>query len=660
MANQHQNSEYVVQSAVNHLLAQDAEYNRLKGQFIDNQSGGAIDHQSYLDANQNKLSQSELNKVGHILDGNQNESYKKINKFAKAMHKKYSKRDMSLAEVVEHSRRHAAKIGLGDSDLRMFEVLYQNIADKASNNFPNSNRNSAVGKALGTINPPFVSKNNLKVASGDRQYVDEIMRISALNKQEHARCVLQADAYTIHGMHEVLTQSVFQPGIHNKSCAVHPLVVALFGPKITILDQRMLHSNLARIIVDRLQGLPIRNRADFEFFIDLTTDQQESVCDSKSIFSDILKRIEVQEMLRRTVWQMRGGQMYECNTSGLIAALDNCALNPADSPHLLYVRDEGTMLRRLLHCFSFKPTHVTTRPIFAMTGMVPPIGRLDQLTMVNVQIPHHSLDGNNDDISIPLAVGLQTPHWYLENGIVIPKQNSIVYSREVIFFYVNRRYQSVGSMYNSAFQFSKIPVAISGFHKINTVSIDLKQAMKIHQHVYILRSVVCATIDENNSKMYNGCCTYLLNPIDTDASVIPDKFAGPGWGDDSAKDDLHELEKDATKNDVDLQTKGYVYKYDPYASLQKTPSNYAFTDGKDFGKIRNLEISKSAKQGLIPVGYKVNGSGMGTADTDVTHATIMQKHGIIYVYSQPMEDKRGDLFHSMNGMSYAPQTWPNK
>ena len=655
MANQHQNSEYVVQSAVNHLLAQDAEYNRLKGQFIDNQSGGAIDHQSYLDANQSKLSESELNKVGHILNGNQNESYKKINKFAKAMHKKYSKRDMSLAEVVEHSRRHAAKIGLADSDLRMFEVLYQNIADKASNNFPNSNRNSSVGKALGTINPPFVSKNNLKVGSGDRQYVDEIMRIAALNKQEHARCVLQADAYTIHGMHDILHTNVFFPGLMNRSCAVHPLIVALFGPKITILDQRMLHSNLARIIVDRLQGLPIRNRADFEFFVDLTTDQQESVCDSKSIFSDILKRIEVQEMLRRTVWQMRGGQLYECNTSGLIAALDNCALNPADSPHLLYIRDEGTMLRRLLHCFSFKPTHVTTRPIFAMTGMVPPIGRLDQLTMVNVQIPHHSLDGDSDGISIPLAVGLQTPHWYLENGIVIPKQNSIVYSREVIFFYVNRRYQSVGSMYNSAFQFSKIPVAISGFHKINTVSIDLKQAMKIHQHVYILRSVVCATVDEKNSKMYNGCCTYLLNPIDTDGTA--GKLASDGWGDDARADVLHELEKgDSGTNDVGLQDDGHVYIYDPYSSL----TGYRDSDEKgDNDFVKNDRPSGiQAKVGALANEKLHTVDDVVIAGNPEKHKDVMQKKGIIYMYSQPMVDKRGDLFHSMAGMSHVPATWP--
>jgi hypothetical protein len=45
--------------------------------------------------------------------------------------------------------------------------------------------------------------------------------------------------------------------------------------------------------------------------------------------------------------------------------------------------------------------------------------------------------------------------WYLENGIVIPKQNQIVYSREVIFFYVNRRFQSIHSMFNSTYQFQR-------------------------------------------------------------------------------------------------------------------------------------------------------------------------------------------------------------
>ena len=68
---------------------------------------------------------------------------------------------MNISEVVEHSRRHASKIGLSESEFRMFEVLYQNISDKADGKFPNEERNTQLGKALGSVNPPFVSNKNI-------------------------------------------------------------------------------------------------------------------------------------------------------------------------------------------------------------------------------------------------------------------------------------------------------------------------------------------------------------------------------------------------------------------------------------------------------------------------------------------------------------------
>ena len=631
MANQHENSEYVVQNAVDHLLAQDAEYTKLRNQIILNNQTGGVDPQTYVDSiKNNNINPDDMNRVGQLLTNGQDESYKKVNKFTKAMYKKYKTRQMNISEVVEHSRRHASKIGLSETEFRMFEVLYQNISDKADGRFPNEERNTQLGKALGSVNPPFVSNKNIKVAAGDKRYVDEILRIASLNRNEHARCVLQTNAYGIHGVHEVFTQAKFIAGHHNRSCAVHPLVVALFGPKIPIIDDRMLNSNLARIIVDRIQGLPIRNRADFEFFVDLTTDQQESVCDSKSIFNDLLKRIEVQEMLRRAVWQMRGSQFYECNTSGLIASLDNCALNPSDSPHLLYVRDEGTMLRRLLHCFSFRPTHVTTRPIFAMTGMVPPVGRLDQLTMINVQIPHQSLD-TTAVTEVPLAIGLQAPHWYLENGIVIPKQNSIVYSREVIFFYVNRRYQSVGAMYNAAYQFNKLPVAVSGFNKINHVPVDAKQVMTIHQQAYILRSVVVVEGMKEHNKLYDGCKTIIFK---TDDESLKARNVH-GWGDDGQGtvgastqqplDDFYDQKAEDAGN-LELQPNGHIYEYNPYKHI---------TDASKLG----------TNDAVITTANPIGDAGIKN----------VKSHGTIFIYSQPMKDTRSDIPHQFLGIDHMPQ-----
>ena len=533
--NSNSNSSAIIKEAVNHMLEQDPEYNKLREQYIfsNNQSGGSSEYNAYVDSN---VSNDVMNQLKQSSTESQEKSFNKVNKFARAMHKKYGKReDMDFGTVMEHSRRHSNKIGLSDSEFRMYEVLYQQLQDKSSGHFPNTERNSQLGKTLGAVQAPFVSKTkSLKVSNVDKPFVDEIIRIASLNRQSSAQCILQSDAYTPHGMHDVLIQARFLPGLQNRSCAIHPLLLALFGPKIVSLDDRMLKTNLAGIIRDRLLGEPIRTRHDFELFIDLTTDQQESVCDSGSVFADILKRVKIQETLRRSIWQMRGGQLFECNTQGLISALEECQLSQTDSPHLMYIRDEGTMLRRLLSAFSFKPTHVTTRPVYAMTGLVPPIQKLDQLSMVNVVLPHGGLPTPNTVMPTDLMTGLSIPHWYLENGIVIPKQNQIVYSREVIFFYVNRRFQSIHSMFNSTYQFQRLPVSTGGFDKLNTHQVKWDQVYQIHQTRYYLRSILCMrpedwgrkyaeqkggaadlhknTDVDNYNNVYNGCYSILVDP----------------------------------------------------------------------------------------------------------------------------------------------------
>ena len=113
MANQHENSEYVVQNAVDHLLAQDTEYTKLREQFILNNQTGGVDPQTYVDSiRHNNVNTDEMNKVGELLSSGKDESYKKVNKFAKAMYKKYNTRQMNLSEVVEHSRRNWELAGL--------------------------------------------------------------------------------------------------------------------------------------------------------------------------------------------------------------------------------------------------------------------------------------------------------------------------------------------------------------------------------------------------------------------------------------------------------------------------------------------------------------------------------------------------------------------
>ena len=57
--------------------------------------------------------------------------------------------------------------------------------------------------------------------------------------------------------------------------------------------------------------------------------------------------------------------------------------------------------------------------------------------MININIPHHLF--TKEDVGeeeINLEDGLKTPHWYIQEKLVVPKQQNLVYSREVIFFYI--------------------------------------------------------------------------------------------------------------------------------------------------------------------------------------------------------------------------------
>lgn len=509
------NSNTVVQNAVDYLLSNDSEFESMNNNIQENSHiGGSNYNKNY------NLSKNQINEVNETLSVNTDKSFMKMKKFVKAMHSKYHNKKLSLPEIVEKSRKYAKKVGIRDSEYKLFEVLYQNKLDEANiasrNGTAIKSQVNKIGNSLGTVKAPYIDNKKLNFNKQDKPFIDEIMRIAVSNAAEHSTVVMQTHMYNIHGVHKIVQNALLSKTQHNVSCAVHPLVVALFGPKITILDERMLLSNLARLIVDRIEGKPVKNKADFEFFVDLTTDQQEFVCDSKSLFHDMLKRIHVQEMLRKNVWQMRGGQFFDCDGTKLIQALDQCSLNPSESPHLLYVRDEGQMLRRLLAAFSFKPTHVTTRPIFAFNMAQPTIGRLDQLSMININIPHHMFRSDVDQ-EINLEDGLKTPHWYIQNQLVVPKQQNLVYSREVIFFYINRRYTSLGNTFNSSFMFNRTPTAINGFNQVNNHPVKFKNNINLHQYPYILRSCVCVTKNKSEQKVndpnfYNGCQSFLWVP----------------------------------------------------------------------------------------------------------------------------------------------------
>ena len=324
------------------------------------------------------------------------------------------------------------------------------------------------------------------------------------------------------------------------SCAMHPLLVAMFAPKVKVLEDRFLCSNLGQLIVDRVNGAPIRSRADFEMYVDLCNDKNESICSKDDVFTDLLKRVNVQQMLRGAVCNMRNGLFFRCNSNGFLMSIDQCRQSPYDTPHLVYSRDEAVILSRLLNVLSFRPTHVAITPIHNMHNVPVPRALVHQIPMMICHVPsYRSLEmiqgragaATNPEIHLlPRGEGGpddQPLHLHLINGVAQPMRQAILYSRDVIFFYVNRRFHSIIPQMTT-YDFSRMPMTLTGLRKINYVKVTVPRRLNGSENgartqpfaskdQYALRSVVCVRPNPNSPEYEAGCFTILCN-ADTGAA----------------------------------------------------------------------------------------------------------------------------------------------
>ena len=361
-----------------------------------------------------------------------------------------------------------------------------------------------MSKALGAISyqQSFGLTGNMKYSSNDKKYIQKIIEISESNKSMYSNCILQSlsydDCLNIIG-------ADFKLGIDNPSCCVPPVIIALFINKMQVIDDRFINSNLAKVIADRYAGKGPKYKVDFEFFSSLTNDPNDLICDGTNIYKDLLRRCELQEMIRKIVWNLRNGKFYDCEYENFIHTIDRCKMTRFDSPHLIYVRDEGTILRRLFTAFSYRPIQVASRPVFGVSGVDPrTVSSVTPLAMIEVKIPVQVVD--NMTISkekINLKDGLSHTQWYIENGNLVPKAQEIINCQDVVVFYVNRRINSNDYSKPPAGTLTSLPMTPAGAEKINSHKVDVDTEISIANKDYKLNSVIVCNVEnyENNGEI---------------------------------------------------------------------------------------------------------------------------------------------------------------
>jgi hypothetical protein len=414
----------------------------------------------------------------------------------------------------------------------------------------NDLRYSEMSKFMGIESP---AGQVLNIQPKDYNSLNELVKLFETTRILHIDVKNQLTLYRDCAVEAI--NGKFDNSKHNLSTHVHPVVVALFLPKIDALEKRMLCSNLGRIVLQRsLPYLPKHIQlydnvlageleAEWELTCDIVQDPN-----SLAYFSDdtpitnMIKRFRIQIELWKNVLNLRQGRYYSLGydendgINGFLRVLSQYDWTYFDSPDMFHIQDEGSVLRKLLAVFSVRPTFaqvssLTQRSFMGFANFTG-LARTTflRIPIINVRLPN--IVPNNLGMPMPqihLERAINQSDYFIENKLFVPKSKNVIYSRNVVFFYINRRFHTV-NVANLTYKFSYTNVPYQTFNvgqtAINDIPVNFDYTVKLGKDTFDLRSVVtvyrppiaenvsvgssCVVLHKNNTLSNNH---FYYNPL---------------------------------------------------------------------------------------------------------------------------------------------------
>ena len=384
----------------------------------------------------------------------------------------------------------------------------------SSYNLVNDLRYSEMSKFMGIESP---AGQVLNIQTKDYAPLNDIVKLFETSRILHTDVKNQMVLYRDCAI-EAITGSYLKDR-HNLSTHIHPVVAALFFPKVDYLEKKMLCSNIGRVVIRR--ALPYINRhiqlddniipgeleAEWELTVDIVSDPN-----SLAYFSDdtpitnMLKRFKIQIELWKNVLNLRQGRYYSTGydendgITGLLRALTQYDWTYFDSPDMFHIQDEGSVLRKLLGVFSVRPTFAQISSLanraFMGYANFTSLSRVSflRIPVINIRLP--SIMQANAGLPMPqisLDRALNQPEFIIENKLFVPKNKSVIFSRNVVFFYVNRRHQAMNlANLTMRFSYTNIPYQLFNVNQttVNDLQVGVPKYLGIGNDNFNLRSVV--------------------------------------------------------------------------------------------------------------------------------------------------------------------------
>lgn len=470
----------------------------------------------------NKISHSELNILIKRYNDNdiaqqiQNQfiiKYEKIskraNKFAQIIASKYGNSPIPYHSLLDKAIKYKQIYNLSDDEFALFRRIYE-LALRGEKKEEVFTPVTNLSKILGSPDINWSGNNEFNVSDNEYKYLQEILKIESESRTNHRNAFIQSLTYEDCD-HKVLNRSKFEPNLgHQMTTYIHPVISALFTPKIDVIETRFIHSNIAALIASRYNKKAIGSRSNFELLHDLRIDPNDIVCDNSSPMLDLLNRCKLQSAIWNNVLNLRNGQVFKSSSIDLISAIDMCRINKNDTPGLLYGRNDATVIKRLISAFSFRPTIIVSMPLYPSNPFtsynvnVKPT--INSISMINLRIPENV--ANDGTYSVGTAVQEQKQLIILPNNQYQYSHSQIKFSRGVIIFYIDRRVNYIKLSNYEPFSLDNLPKAMIGLEKIRDTKIQYDQTISISSEKFNFKSALCTVKSENITN--NKSDKYLL------------------------------------------------------------------------------------------------------------------------------------------------------
>ncbi len=448
---------------------------------------------------------------------------KRAYKFKEQLYNKYGGFNLPFPTLLKKAKKFIKKYGFSDDEFDCF--LKYALADGRLNQTNMYNvPNTEMSKTLG-FSSVISLGDKLRYKEEERVHLDGILKLYEASRPLHEQIKMQTITY-----YDTAAQALtgeFIRSKHNPYSYVHPVIAALFLPKVRYLEEIMLLANIGNIINLKKEGYPILTKPDYELYWAMISDPNDLACSQmrNSALKDLESRFKVQIKLWECVLALRQGRFYDDKLIDFLASLDRCPNNLFDAPDLSYVRDEGTILRKILGVFSLRPTVVSVVPHYGSISGYTPLTVSNQITSIPMMTmylpPRYSTSIASPRVSF--NVQMQQPRWFIQNRMVVPKSITIVFSRDVFFLYVPRRFYNMDfSKYTSPFCFSRLPVTISGTERLNDTDFEFQWDLDIFGSRFELRSVVFVDTSKENDNIIIGTSAGIVSLADPDRNQYND------------------------------------------------------------------------------------------------------------------------------------------